>query len=144
MTFIHSHRTYTNPKCHDVYYSGALPFSPTIGDVDGDGQVDVVAAAVSETGCHIWAVNGQTGRVRAIDSSGALGLFRPSHALHPQTHLLVLYDIQILQGYPIALPDKSQCSAPLLLVDLHDYKKLYEQQQPTSGAYRGGYVPSYL
>jgi len=29
--------------------------------VDGDGQLDVVALAVSESGCHVWAVNGQTG-----------------------------------------------------------------------------------
>ena len=46
----------------DAKLSGKLPHTPTIGDVDGDGQLDIVAVAVGDDGCHVWAVDGATGR----------------------------------------------------------------------------------
>lgn len=67
----------------DVQLSGKLPFTPTIGDVDGDGTMDIVVVAVPETpshGCHVWAVHGDSGKA--------------------------------LDGYPISLPMNAMISAP--------------------------------
>lgn len=67
----------------DVQLSGKLPFTPTIGDVDGDGTMDIVVVAVPETpshGCHVWAVHGDSGKP--------------------------------LDGYPISLPMNAMISAP--------------------------------
>lgn len=47
----------------DTKLSGSLPHSPTVGDVNGDGHLDIVVVATSETGSHLWAVNGATGVV---------------------------------------------------------------------------------
>lgn len=46
----------------DIQLSGSLPHTPTVGDVDGDGTLDIVVMAVHEKGCHLWAVNGATGK----------------------------------------------------------------------------------
>ena len=32
----------------DIQLAGALPYTPTIGDVDGDGQLDIVVVSVSD------------------------------------------------------------------------------------------------
>merc|ERR1711871_1182924 len=45
----------------DRLLSGSLPFTPTIGDVNGDGELDVVVVSVADSGSHVWAVNGATG-----------------------------------------------------------------------------------
>lgn len=45
----------------DAKLSGSLPHTPTVGDVDGDGKLDIVAVAVGDDGCHVWAVDGATG-----------------------------------------------------------------------------------
>ena len=45
----------------DRLLSGSLPFTPTVGDVDGDGELDVVVVSVTDSGSHVWAVNGATG-----------------------------------------------------------------------------------
>jgi len=48
----------------DAHLSGTLPFPATVGDVDGDGQVDVVVvAATASKGSHIYALRGDTGEV---------------------------------------------------------------------------------
>jgi hypothetical protein len=48
----------------DAHLSGTLPFPATVGDVDGDGQVDVVVvAATANKGSHIYALRGDTGVV---------------------------------------------------------------------------------
>ena len=73
----------------DRHLSGTLPFTPTIGDIDGDGYLDIVVVAQTKSGAHLWAVHGHSGKT--------------------------------LDGFPIALPHDSVISAPVLLVDLHDY-----------------------
>lgn len=46
----------------DSQLSGTLPFPATVGDVDGDGQVDVVVVAATEgKGSHVYALRGDTG-----------------------------------------------------------------------------------
>ena len=47
----------------DVQLSGSLPQTPTVGDVDGDGSLDIAVVAVSEKGaCHLWIIDGATGK----------------------------------------------------------------------------------
>ena len=46
----------------DVHLSGTLPFPATLGDVDGDGCVDVIVVATTVSkGSHIYALRGDTG-----------------------------------------------------------------------------------
>jgi len=86
----------------DVQLSGKLPFTPTVGDVDGDGQLDIVVVAVlseqqqhdphlSQEGCHVWAVRGDTGKP--------------------------------LPGFPISLPRNAMISAPgiTIFVIIHSF-----------------------
>ena len=75
----------------DINLSGTLPHTPIIGDVNADGQLDVVVIAIDSKGrhSHLWAIDGDTGKP--------------------------------LAGYPMALPKGSMASSPALLVDLHDY-----------------------
>jgi hypothetical protein len=48
----------------DLKLPGTLPFTPTIGDVNGDGKLDVViAVARPKHGCLLYAVDGSTGQV---------------------------------------------------------------------------------
>ena len=47
----------------DIQCSGTFPHTPTIGDVDGDGVLDVVAVAAAADGSsHLWVVRGDTGK----------------------------------------------------------------------------------
>ena len=48
----------------DQHLSGTLPHTATIGDVDGDGQLDVVIISVDDKlESHIYAFKGDTGEV---------------------------------------------------------------------------------
>ena len=69
--------------------SGRIYQAPTVGDIDGDGFLDVVVAVASLDGYHIYAVRGETG--------------------------------EVLPNYPFKLPAGGEVSAPIVLVDLHDY-----------------------
>jgi hypothetical protein len=92
----------------DTQLAGALPYTPTIGDVDGDGQLDIVVVAVTDihdptagnnstapmdSHSYVYAVNGKTG--------------------------------QILEGYPYSLPRGERATGPAILVDLHDHRQEY-------------------
>ena len=45
----------------DTKLSGTLPYTPTAGDVDGDGQLDVVVVAMQEKTSHLWVIDGASG-----------------------------------------------------------------------------------
>ena len=46
----------------DRQCSGSFPHTPTVGDVDGDGILDIVAVAATADGnSHLWVVRGDTG-----------------------------------------------------------------------------------
>ena len=45
----------------DRQLSGTLPHTPTVGDIDGDGKLDIVVVAVNDEGSHIWVLQGDTG-----------------------------------------------------------------------------------
>jgi len=46
----------------DAKLSGRLPYTPSVGDIDGDGQLDVLVVAVlPDDSSHLWAVDGATG-----------------------------------------------------------------------------------
>jgi hypothetical protein len=85
----------------DAHLSGTLPFPATIGDVDGDGQLDVVVVAATEPGAgdRRWPGAGR-------QSAGS--------------HIYVLRGDtgEPLPGYPIALPGHASISAPVLLAKL--------------------------
>lgn len=47
----------------DAKLSGSLPYTPTVGDVNGDGSLDIVVVALQESVSHLWALDGATGAV---------------------------------------------------------------------------------
>ena len=45
----------------DRQLDGPLPHTPTVGDVDGDGELDVVVISVTDSCSHVWALRGVDG-----------------------------------------------------------------------------------
>jgi hypothetical protein len=72
----------------DRILSGACPITPTIADIDGDGQVDIIIPTVDDKTkkSHIWALRGSDG--------------------------------ELLSGFPIALPKQATVSAPIIIAQL--------------------------
>jgi hypothetical protein len=48
----------------DRKLSGTLPFTPTVGDIDGDGQLDIVVVAVNHDESSKHHNNTSTGELR--------------------------------------------------------------------------------
>lgn len=84
----------------------SIPYTPGIGDVDNDGQLDIVVVSVESEKKMIKLKNGSMKEVTSTKST--------VWALNGATGLL-------LAGYPIALPKGAVISAGVLLIDLHDY-----------------------
>ena len=83
----------------------SIPYTPGVGDVDNDGQLDIVVVSVESTKTTV-KVKGGTKEVTSTKST--------VWALNGATGLL-------LPGYPIALPKGAVISAGVILIDLHDY-----------------------
>lgn len=48
----------------DQSLSGALPYTPTVADINGDGQLDIIVATLDDAKkSHIWVLSGDNGRV---------------------------------------------------------------------------------
>lgn len=45
----------------DKQLDGPLPHTPTVGDVDGDGELDIVVVSVTDSCSHVWAIRGSDG-----------------------------------------------------------------------------------
>ncbi len=86
----------------DKSLSGALPFTPTVADVDQDGQLDVIVATVDESErSQLFVLRGDNG--------------------------------QLLEGFPIALPNGAVTSGPVLVANL-DLRSEFEDPIATSPA----------
>jgi len=108
----------------DVQLPGSLPFAPSIGDIDGDGDLDVIIVAIhylekaKREVCYVFAIDGQSGIIN--------------------------------KGYPIKLPQGARVTAPITLVDdLHDYSNINSKFAPSSDknvppwTYNtGGHIPT--
>jgi hypothetical protein len=46
----------------DIQLTGSLPFTPTVGDVNGDGAMDIVVVAVTSDTSHLYAIDGTSGK----------------------------------------------------------------------------------
>jgi hypothetical protein len=121
----------------DRQLSGTLPYTASIGDVDGDGQLDVVVVSVTES---TMKRNKPTKASRQRRASRDGEAVQSEDAEEPETIRRVRSHIWALRGdrgetipgFPIALPHEETISGPVLL--LHDYAALtryIEAQQLT-------------
>lgn len=109
---------------HDeTKYRSSIPYTPTLGDVDADGQLDIVIVVESVLIDPEAERESDHGRGGKHDKRG-----RNSTKTNIKGHSRgVIWALNgrtgaVLEGYPITLPKGAMLSTAALLVDLHDYR----------------------
>ena len=126
---------------HDeTKYRSSIPYTPTLGDVDADGQLDIVIVVESvliepdehetetetDTESEPEQEHGKRGKGkhknhRNITKGKGQGKGHSRGVIWALNGLTGV----ALEGYPITLPKGAMLSTAALLVDLHDYRYVY-------------------
>ena len=91
----------------DAKLSGSLPYTPTVGDVNGDGSLDIVVVALQESVSHLWAVDGATGAVLE-----GYPIKLPGKGMFSASALLVDLSLKPLVQVPIVQAQAEQSRGP--------------------------------
>lgn len=92
----------------DAKLSGTLPYTPTVGDVDGDGHLDIVVVAVQDSTSHLWVVEGATG-VALLGYPIKLS----SNGLFSASALLVDLSVMHARGSAVRYSDQAKMGIPM-------------------------------
>ena len=87
----------------DTKLSGTLPYTPTVGDVNGDGALDIVVVALQDSVSHLWALDGSTG----VALEG-YPIKLPSNGMFSSSALLVDLSLKPQQGMVVSSTYRSQ------------------------------------